>query len=307
MRYYFFLITFFVAMQASAAELEDSIPVDLAKALFNIPVTGQMRFYTDIPEGFPPFTVPASFVVLGGMEMPNYLRVGIKGSASMRDGMSTFRSSLERDGYILFPQPPRNQRGFVFSEFHPLPISVCDDYKGSISVRAISRDQDVFFSVTGGPALDESGTTCTELILDQQKFVDGQVFRDTQGIRRDLPKLSIPIEKDLSLKGYQPGMRSSGSNTGLNITSQIPTTLNTAELYKHFSDQLVAQQWTQSQDISNDGFAQGQWVKTIENDQLIFGFLKVEKGGLGLFNLFFSISTSSDLYIQDDNMPTYVQ
>lgn len=307
MRHYFFLITFFVAMQASAAELEDSIPVDLAKALFELPDTGQMRFYSDIPEGFPPFTVPAEFIILGGMTMPNYSRVGIKGSVSMSEGMSILSSSFEDDGYLLFPKFLSHERGFVFGEIHPLPISVCHEDKGGISVRAISRDQDVFFSLTGGPSTDGSGVTCSEQVLKRQKFVDDQSFRETQGIRRDLPKLSIPIEKDLSLRGYQPGMRSSGSNTGLNITSQIPTTLNTAELYKHFADQLVAQQWTQSQNISNDGFAQGQWVKTIENDQLIFGFLKVEKGGSGLFNLFFSISTSSGLYIEDDNMPTYVQ
>jgi hypothetical protein len=308
MRHFFFLIIFLVAMPVSAAELEDSIPVDLARALFDIPFTGQMRFYTDIPEGFPPFTVPANFTILGGMVMPNYLRVGIKGSVSMREGMSTFSTSLERDGYLIFPEFLKSERGFVLGETHPLPLTACHDSKGKIRVRAISRDQDVFFSLTGGAAaLNEPGTTCAELILDRQKFVDDQLFRESQGIRRDLPKLSIPIEKDLSLRGYQPGMRYSGSNTGYETTSQIPSSLSTSELYTHFSNQLVSQQWSQDQGINSEGFVHGEWVKTIEDDQLIFGLLKVEKDVSGMFNLFFSISTSSDLTIQDDRMPTFVK
>jgi hypothetical protein len=55
------------------------------------------------------------------------------------------------------------------------------------------------------------------------------------------------------------------------------------------------------------GPAQGEWVKTAEGDHLIFAFLKVEPSNLGMFNLFFSISTSNDFCIRDDRMLTFAK
>jgi hypothetical protein len=309
MKVLFFTMILAFASHSSASELEESIPVDLARAMFELPHTGMMRFYSSLPENFPPFSLPPDFEILGGMTLPNYSRVGLKSLSgkTMSEDMASLESSLASDDYLVFPKQPKSQQGFVFSEFHPLPLNVCAVGKGSIRVRAIRRDDDVYFSLSGGPSSSDADASCEESVIKRQQFVDEQIFRESTGIRKELPRLAVPLEEDPSIKGFQPGMRWTGSETSMKISSQVPSMGEATALYQHFSDQLIAQQWESNQELRNDDFAQGEWVRTIEDDQLIFGFLKVERGDGGMFNLYFSISTSGDLYIQDDGMPRLLQ
>jgi len=302
------LVPFVLAAGAYAAdEMENTIPVELARALFDLPDTGELRFYPRTPEGFPEFTVPPEFQLMGGMSLPNFSRVALHTELELSEGMSVLASALQSDGYLLTPAHPPAERGFVAARTMPTPMNVCHEERGSMLIRALKRGEAHYFSLTGDATVDTSGTTCAERVAERQRFIDGRLFRESSGIRAYLPRLALPQELDTEYDGFQPSFRSSGSNTEYVVSSVIRSERDIAAIYQHFAEQLRSQQWAQGREHTVGNFHQGEWQFINENDQLISGALLIEKQDQDTISLRFTITTARDFYIQRPGEPTLIQ
>ena len=58
----------------AATEFEDSIPVDVVKALFSASATGRLEIYSDIMDEFPAFQLTVGFSVIGSVNHNSRLR-----------------------------------------------------------------------------------------------------------------------------------------------------------------------------------------------------------------------------------------
>lgn len=297
-----------LATSASAGEeLENAIPVDLARALLDLPSTGELHFYSIEPEGFPEFTVPPGFELLGGMLLPNFSRVALRTEMTPTEGMATLTASLQSDGYLLVPVRPPRARGFIAANSFPTPSNVCHDERGSIQIRALVRGEAHYFSLTGSSAEDTSGATCVEIVAQRQQFIDSVAPTESSGIRGYLPRLTIPEEQNAEYIGFQPPSRFSGTDTGYVVSSVIRSELDTKIIYQHFAEQLRSQQWTQGQELTGSNFHQGEWQFINEDDQLISGALHVEQQDQDNVSLRFTVSTTRDYYIQRPGVPIRIQ
>ena len=297
-----FLLLLFMCVISSvsdSAEFEAEVPIDLAKALIELPAIGNVRFFEEPPDSFPEMTIPAEFVLVGSMTMDlsGYSRTILKSQLSLNDGMPALIESLQNDGYSLVPKMPLDNRGFTVAESLPTTVGVCSDEKGSISIRAMERGLDYFYSVHGSRIPEDSrGDNCSERIARQNESVARRVATLNSGVRGLIPEMVLPSEQNTNYRGLYPSSRGRGSDDYYETSSQVRSSFSANDIYSHFAEQLVSQGWT----IDEGGdVSESTWQLDIEVEQEVFGELFIEQVDEDMFNLRFRISTQEGLYIQE--------
>ena len=84
----------------AATEFEDSIPVDVVKALFSASATAQIEIYSDVMDDFPAFQLPTDFSVIGSVNQNGSLRVTLETQADEIE--KSIREQLQYRGGLLF-------------------------------------------------------------------------------------------------------------------------------------------------------------------------------------------------------------
>ncbi|MCG8413169.1 MAG: hypothetical protein MI746_03020 [Pseudomonadales bacterium] len=285
-----------------AAEFDNGIPLDLAKALIEVPHTGEVRFYDEPPPAFPEVTVPSHFSFVGGMEMAEagLVRIVLKSQHSLSEGLELLTASLQEDGYVLVPKMPARQRGFISDASETMIQNLCNDDKGALTIRALSRGgPDVFYSISGSrTTVDASGNTCGDRVRRRNEFVDSMNQRRNSGIRAELPIMSMPLEEGSASTGVIVGTRSSGGDDYYEISSQLKSGQSASHIHNHITDQLIDQGWEQVQELSEQ---ESNWRTTVES-RLVFGELVIRKVDEETLNLYFRISNNDGLIIEESRL-----
>src|SRR5690606_39242260 len=76
---------------ASAAEIHDSVPLPLVKAIMGNPLGEDTHLYTGIPNAFPQFSIPSGFDVLGGMTQGQRARLILQTSRDSETAMDVLK------------------------------------------------------------------------------------------------------------------------------------------------------------------------------------------------------------------------
>lgn len=281
-----------------AAELNQEIPVGLAKALIQIPFDGEVRFYDSPPETFPEFTVPDDFDVVGGVTMldAGLSQVVLSSGHELSVGLNLLLDSLQNDTYVLQLKMPQMQRGFVSDANFTTVYNLCNDDLGALSIRALRRGSDNLYAISGNKlTIDSSGSTCGDRIASAAESYNRMEQINNRGMRADFPLLSAPLEKNSDSQGSIIGSRSSGGNGYYETSSQLTTGHTAPFVHIYFTEQLTNQGWELVQDISDQ---ESNWRITIE-DRALFGELKIGETEEGVLNLYFRISKDAGLYIED--------
>jgi len=287
---------------ASAAELDDDIPLDLAKALIEIPQVGEVHFYDQPPPSFPELTVPDDFLFVGSVDVPQigHTRIVIKSQHSLDAGLEVLTNSLQEDGYAMMPRRPEQQRGFIGGDAEPRIRHLCSDDKGALSIRALNRgDEDNYYSIVGSRiTVDTSGNSCGDRIRNRYEFINSTTQRMNSGIRAQFPIMTMPLEKDSVSRGLIVGSRGSGGDDYYETSSHLNSAWPPSYIHDHVVEQLVEQGWEQVQSISEQ---ESNWRVTIDN-QLLFGEFAVDQVGEDTLSLYFRISENDGLFIEDSGI-----
>ncbi len=285
-----------------AAEFGSEIPLDLAKALIEIPHTGEVYFYDEPPPTFPEVTVPSHFSFVGGIEMARagLVRIVLKSQHSLNEGIKLLTASLQEDGYVLVPKMPTPRRGFVADAAESVVQDLCNDDMGALMIRVLSRGgPDIFYSISGSrTTVDASGNTCGDRVRRRNGYVDSMNQRMNSGIRAELPIMLMPLEEGSASTGLIVGSRSSGGDDYYEISSQLKSSRSASYIHDHITDQLIDQEWEQVQELNEQ---ESNWRTTVEN-RLLFGELVIRKVDEETLNLYFRISENDGLIIEESRL-----
>lgn len=286
------------AFSAEAVELENQIPIDLAKALIQIPFDGEVRFNDATPASFPEFTIPNEFDVVGGVTMAASAlsQVVLSSEHELRAGLKLLTDSLQGDGYVLQLKMPRPQNGFVSDANIATVHNLCNDDLGALLIRALRRGSDNLYAISGNKeTIDSSGRTCGDRIARNTESYDRMERINNTGLRAELPLLSVPIEEGSNRQGLITNSRGRGGNDYYETSSQLVSAYPATFVHDDFVEQLIDQDWELVQEISD---RESNWRITIE-DRSLFGELQIIEAGEGVLSLYFRISRDVGLYIED--------
>lgn len=287
--------------EIKAAELDTAVPIELARAMVETPSTGEVRFYDEVPASFPDFTVPDEFVLVGAMEFAEagIIRIVLTSPHVLKVGTGILNDSLETEGYSLIPKMPSARRGFIGNNSTPAIYNLCNDDLGALTIRSLRRGIDNLYSISGSrTTIDASGKTCGDRVRTRMGFIDSMIQRESSGIRAQLPAMLVPTEENSESAGIISGTRGSGGDEYYEISSQLVSGRTASYIHDHIAEQLLSQGWNRVQVVSE---RESNWRTTIE-DQLLFGELIILEVGEEIVNLYFRISKSNGLTIEDSRL-----
>lgn len=296
-----FSLYILLATEPKAAELDTAVPIDLARAIIEIPSAGDVRFYDEEPSSFPDLKVPDEFTFVGAMEMAQagIARIVLKSPHALDVGTEILNNSLQSEGYVLMPRMPSVKRGFIGHNSTPAIYSLCNDDLGALNIRALSRSGDILFSISGSRlTIDAAGNNCGDRVRTQMEFVDSMIQRENSGIRAQLPITSVPIGENSDISGTIASTRSSGGDQHYEISSQLISDRTASYVHDHIKEQLLSQGWNRVQTVSEQ---ESNWRTTVE-DRLLFGELLILQLDEGLINLYFRISENDGLVIEESTL-----
>src|SRR5690606_3960527 len=83
---------------AIAAEIHDSVPLSLVKAIMANPLGEDTHLYNGIPDAFPQISIPSGFDVLGGMSQGPGARLNLQTAREGGTAMDLLISSFLGEG-----------------------------------------------------------------------------------------------------------------------------------------------------------------------------------------------------------------
>lgn len=272
----------------AANEFEDSIPLDVAEALFDYGDTGRFRVYSDIMDEFPAFQIPDGFTVLGSAFFMRSMRVALFTELGVEEAVQVIEESFTSDGWVTIPgfNPLPNRTGFVSAnqvEFSRR--SICHDEFGQLSVTTKSsgaRNQ-VILSMSAG--LRRSWTTCAQLIAQQEQQLSMMQGRGRLGFQQYMPQLLMPDEANT---GQRPAFMLGGissSNNSAETDMELEIDWSMEEVYRYFADQMAEQEWALDTESIGSVSASGTWTQSPEANTNIMSTFNVVSLGENRFQL----------------------
>lgn len=272
-RYSVLLLSCVCMTQASAAEeFTDSVPIDLVKALIGANPWGETKLYDGISDTFPPVTMPASFTVLGSSENSYSTSAVLRSTDDANVAVTATVEAFEQAGWstLSYAGLRVQQGGFVSQEPVSLPRQLCHDDYGSLSVspRAVADGTVVTLSINKAVMFPGGQPSCTE---QQENISRSGIYapRFQGGVIAHLPRLELPVATGpgrINVLGPPVG-GSSGSQNDYESRSSLGSDLSLDEMYQHFAEQLVAQEWTLDGESRGEVQASGNWRKRASNSE----------------------------------------
>lgn len=283
-------------LSAADTEFSDSIPIDVAEVLFNASLNSGFEIYSDISSEFPDFAVPDDFTVIGSV-IDNYnVRAVLGTSLSREQGVQLLVSAFEQESWQQFPQmrPPVPTSGFVT----PTPpitqvgISLCHDDLGHLSITSTERDSEVYFAIGRYNTFGNSQSSCANQLAMQQQSISQMRF--SNGIRQYMPRMEVPEAEGIRPRGAFLGGGSSSGNNSAETEINLKSELDIEELYTHFADQIVEQDWETDSEAVGGRSATGIWTKSPTADLELAGTLSILEVSEGNYELQFRLRAEGD-------------
>jgi hypothetical protein len=276
----------------AATEFEDSIPLDVAEALFDYVNTGRFAVYSDIMDEFPTIIIPDDFNVLGSAFFINSMRVALSTELEIESAVQTIQTSLIDDGWETIPtfNPRPNQTGFVSAvQIDVRNRIVCHDEFGQLSITSRSVDAGNQIILSASDSLTRDRLSCAQLRAQMEQQMTMMQSRGSMGFQQNLPRLVVP---ETSTTGRSPavilGGMSSSSN-GAESDMELEIDWDMAEVYKHFAEQMAEQDWTLDTESIGSVSASGTWTQSPEENMSLVGTINVVNAGEDRFQLKLSV------------------
>lgn len=296
MRYLFslFLVLSF-SVSSSDAEADtpfvDSIPLDVAEALFGFGIDDNFAVYSDIIDDFPEFDMPSEFEVVGSVLQNRQMRVVLATQLDEAEAVDAIASSYLDDGWINMPQfnPPRVEKGFVSaanSNLRPRYQMICHDDHGQLNMSYRQRPSENYLvmSLGIGFGFNRSWQSCQEIIA-QQEISLARMSGRSMGMQQYMPRLELP--EGTTQGGYQPFFigGGGGGNNSYETDATVEIEMNLEEVFRHFAEQIIEQEWSSDSESVGTATATGTWTKTVENDTNIVGRLNIVRSDENVYDL----------------------
>lgn len=262
----------------AANEFEDSIPVDVAEALFDFGDTGRFAVDSEIMDAFPAFQIPGGFTVLGSAYFMRSMRVALSTNLELEEAVEAIEESFLDEDWETVPvfSPIPGRTGFVSAnQIESRRRGLCHDQFGqlSISTRAGNPDNQIVLSMSAD--LRRSWGTCAQLRAQMEQQMSMMQGRGRMGLQQYMPRLLIPEEGSPGQRpAFMIGSTSSSNNTAeADVELEINWSLD--EVYDYFADQMSEQEWTLDSASSGSLSASGIWTRSPEGDMNLVGTLNV--------------------------------
>lgn len=250
-------------------EIEDSLPIDLAR-LFVGSAFGEARFYSDILDDFPDFTVPEDFEVRGSLDQGYSQRVVLRTSLQQEAAEEAITAAFAENGWRPLDLPeagPGPQVGFVSDQMPTRPLQLCHDALGTIGVSLSAAGEGRLVSLSRS-IVQPVPQTCEE-----QEARRG-FFRPGAGLAEYMPRLVMPEQEDGRDRPFMGG-GGGGSSNDWESRASIAIDWSADRLFHHFSSQVIEQDWTLDAESIGGLLSTGTWTKSPEDGVELIGILSV--------------------------------
>ncbi|NKB33481.1 MAG: hypothetical protein GKR91_10325 [Pseudomonadales bacterium] len=274
------------AISQAAEEFEDSIPLGVAEALFDLGA-GEFVVYSEIMDGFPLIQIPDDFDVLGSTYYASAMRVALTTALAEEDAWESFSTMLLSNNWINFPSfaPPRLDRGFVSSTpFRTSNRQFCHDELGQLSFSFRTREPQNTITLHARNRFDINLQSCADQIAQQERMLM-MSGRRTQGIAGYMPRIQLPEE---ARQGGRPALMVGGmssSNNRAETDAAIEIDWDLEEVYQHFADQISEQDWMLDSESIGSLTATGTWTQVVNQNMNIVTRFNVVNSGDDRFDM----------------------
>lgn len=282
------LLTFQETQVMADNEFEESIPLDVAAALFDYGETGNFAVYSDIMDDFPVFQIPDGFTVLGSAFFINQMRVALSTELGVEEAAQSIEDSFTSDDWGVMPNfdPGLNRTGFVSAnQVESRRRSICHDEFGQLTIATRTHSAGNQVILSGVAGMRRNWGTCAQLRAQMEEQLSMMQNRGSLGIQQYMPRLLIPEDSNSGLRPAYllGGMSSSGNKTETDIELEIAWDLE--EIYSHFAKQMADLEWVLDAESVGSVSASGTWTQNPEAGMSIMGTLNVASLGEDRFQL----------------------
>ena len=269
---------FATAVADGATPYEGDLPIELARYF-----TGGGYWYSDLPDDFPPFVLPAGMQVMGSLDQTQRKQVILTTTLERDTALEALANAFrEQDGWIRAPVPAAaafKPRGFVEQERldNPpttvRPIRLCNDNYGGIQIDSIFSPDTVYMSFmssgSGRPRTNRS--SCAQgRAIEQQMVAPSTNFVWLNTPALALPKGTTILGNRLLITDGPTPENEFQTSVRLNAARQSLTTLN-----RNFARQMRRQGWKRDKQWTGDISAGSNWTMKTDDDQQLSAFISI--------------------------------
>lgn len=276
-----FLLT--TVVQADT-EFENTIPLDLAKALLSIGNTISVGIYSDVLDDFPAFEMPSGFSVLGSLDQGVMQRLVLQTDMAAAQASRALLATLTDAGWQELQRPDEavmQPRGFVpagGASPPVIPSNICHDEHGIMNMIITAGDNGNYVTLLKNNSMTRGALDCAQQ-NQQQARNPGMRAMMIGGVTAHLPTLHLPSPTGSPLgqprATFMSGSRSSGSPNDFETQSQVAIDWDIERLYTFFAEQLDEQGWAEDSAWNGNIAAGGNWTKTTDDNLELIAILSM--------------------------------
>lgn len=285
-----------VALAPSAfadTEFEDSVPLELVKALMGNTPYGEPRIFSDLSSNFPSIDIPDDLELMGSIDRGSGVAAVFRTELSANQTESLLRDAFIQAEYLEFDLPNMAglQNGFV-SAFVNAPLRYnrfCHDSFGFLTTSLSPNDQRAVVTLSSSPSNDNR--SCADQLAEQQQQM-GRRVGSQAGFQQHLPRMELPVS-EARRSGPFVGMGGmSGSSNSIEVKANVNIDLSIETMFTHFEAQLEEQGWAVDTQNIGTSSAIGNWTRSPEPGTDLIGTLTVLKIGDESFELKFQLTST---------------
>lgn len=274
-------------------EFEDSVPIDLVKALVGNTPYGESRIFSDLASSFPRLDIPNDLELMGSIERSFGVAAVYRTELSVNRTEAVLHDAFLQAEYIEFELPSlaSSENGFV-SALANAPFRYkryCHDSFGFLTSTFNSSAQNAVVTLSSTPSNDNR--SCADQLAEQQLQL-GRRAGAQSGLQQYLPRMELPVT-DVRRSGPYFGLGGlSGSSNSIEVKANVNVDLSIDALFEHFAGQIVTQGWVLDTRNMGTSSAIGNWTRSPEPDTELIGTLTILKTGDESFELKFQLTST---------------
>lgn len=253
------------------------VDTDIANTLLGSPGERGVKISRQLPRQFPRIDFPEALELIGSRTAPHFSMVAFKSPLSIEETRTTVESTMADAKWKAYKMPHLGSAGgFQSSIVDPIraAASFCHNDFGHMSV-AFSQAPKQATYVTLMGSMQRSFNAC-------DMTGDRLMMSHFSGTAGKMPRLSLPENATSENFG---GLSSSGD--GASTSTQLETTLSSAELLAFFGAQLTAQEWREETRWSGRKISGSVWIAA---DEKASGVLRIALLGDNQYKLGFQMT-----------------
>ncbi|MBT7953473.1 MAG: hypothetical protein HN764_17735 [Gammaproteobacteria bacterium] len=281
-----FLIMILTAGTLASESFKECIPAETVHAFLSSQFGRETNLNPEIPESFPKFVLPPHFRVLGSSSVEGHVSVALSSTLARQNADEALMTNFEEDGWrVVKPHSSADEVGFVEKLDRAVTYkTLCHDDWGHLEYTSVQMSSSSVITMGKYPSGYIYELNCQD---------DDPTWHKTQipYMGRHLPRLVIPLN---SANGRGGGTSSSGEFSRTSM--RIKTELTSSEIFKHFSDQIKAQNWKRDASWKGDISEGATWTRQVDDKLELAGTFSVVVMNDSKYSIEFSLMPRSDAY-----------